>query len=61
MTQERCPSCERAYVEIDLEVGGRTMTLRSCSYCDTRRWITPDGETALDGVLADISANTGRR
>jgi len=61
MVQGRCPGCGRAYVEIRLEVGGRMMTMRSCSYCDTRQWYTPDGEKALDGVLADISANTGRR
>jgi hypothetical protein len=60
MGQQRCSGCGRAYVEISLEVGGRPMTMRSCSNCDTRQWFTPDGETALDGVLADISATSGR-
>ena len=61
MVQERCPGCGRSYVEIRREVGGRMMTMRSCSNCDTRQWYTPDGEKALDGVLADISATTVRR
>jgi hypothetical protein len=61
MVQERCPGCGRAYVEIGLEVGGRRMTMRSCSNCDTRQWYTPEGEKALDGVLAAISASTARR
>ena len=60
MVEERCQGCGRAYVEISLEVGGRMMTMRSCSNCDVRQWHTPDGEKALDGVLADISASTGR-
>ena len=61
MGQERCGGCGREYVEICLDVGGREMTMRSCSYCDTRQWFGPDGERALDGVLADISATSGRR
>jgi hypothetical protein len=60
MAQDRCPGCGRAYVEIHLEVGGRTLCMRSCSTCDTRQWYGPDGERALDGVLADISASTAR-
>jgi hypothetical protein len=61
MVEDRCPGCGRAYVEINLEVGGRLMSMRSCSNCDTRQWFGPDGERALDGVLADISAATSRR
>jgi hypothetical protein len=59
--EERCPGCERSYVEIQLDVGGRVLSMRSCSNCDTRQWYGPDGEQALDGVLADISATSGRR
>jgi hypothetical protein len=44
-----------------LDVGGRELRMRSCSHCDTRQWFGPDGEQALDGVLADISASSGRR
>ena len=58
---ERCLGCGRTYVQIELEVGGRPLSMRSCSNCDTRQWFGPDGERALDGVLADISAATARR
>jgi hypothetical protein len=61
MLQDRCPGCERAFVEISLEVGGRVLRMRSCSNCDTRQWFDPEGERPLDGVLAHISATTGRR
>jgi hypothetical protein len=61
MAQQRCPGCGREFVEIGLEVGGRPLTMRSCSNCDTRQWFGPDGEQALDGVLSHISASTGRR
>jgi len=61
MGQDRCPGCGRAYVEINLEVGGRALRMRSCSHCDTRQWFGPDGERALDGVLSEISAATARR
>ena len=61
MAQERCGGCGRTFVEIQLEIGGAMWSMRSCSNCDTRSWYGPDGEEALDGVLADISASTGRR
>ena len=61
MAQSRCSGCGRTHVEISLEVNGRTMAMRSCSNCDTRQWYGPDGERALDGVLADISAASARR
>lgn len=61
MSQERCAGCGRAFVEITLDVGGRAMTMKSCSACDIRRWYGPDGSLALDGVLADIASTTGRR
>jgi hypothetical protein len=48
-------------VEISLDVGGRPLRLRSCSHCDTRQWYGPEGEMALDGVLADISAASAKR
>lgn len=61
MAVERCGACGRAYVEITLDVGGRTLTMQSCSHCDTRRWLGPEGELALDGVLDTISEATARR
>ena len=60
MGQERCEACGRAFIEISLDVGGRPLRLRSCSHCDIRQWFGPEGEMALDGVLADISASTGK-
>ena len=61
MVPERCPGCGRTYVQIELEVGGQPMFMRSCSNCDTRQWYGPDGERALDGVLSEISASAVRR
>jgi hypothetical protein len=61
MRPPRCSGCGRAFVEILLDVGGREVTMRSCSACDVRSWHGPDGELALDGVLADLSADAQRR
>jgi hypothetical protein len=44
MVPERCPGCGRTYVQIELDVGGQPMFMRSCSNCDTRQWFGPDGE-----------------
>lgn len=57
MPNERCPRCERALVEITLDVDERAITLRSCSHCDLREWSADEQPLALDGVLDDL----GRR
>jgi hypothetical protein len=60
MRPARCPGCGRAFVEITLDVGGDDLIMRSCSNCDIRSWHGPDGELALDGVLADITERVRR-
>lgn len=48
-----CPNCRAGHVvEIDLTVGLRPVTMRSCSRCDTRWWQGGDDPIPLAGVLA---------
>jgi hypothetical protein len=52
----RCEKCDAPVVEISLARGDSTMTMRSCSACDTRRW-SSDGEAlAFDSVLAAVGS-----
>lgn len=48
-----CPNCKKTrLVEISLKIAGRPMTMRNCSGCDSRWWLS-DGEAMhLPGVLA---------
>lgn len=55
MGEPRCPRCHRTLVRITLEVSGRSMTMRSCSRCDTREWEAAEGPVALAGVLEDLT------
>lgn len=43
MRSERCPTCRRALVVINLAKDGQQVQLRSCTPCDTRWW-TVDGQ-----------------
>ena len=48
-----CPKCRvRHTVQIAVSLSGRTVTLHSCSNCDTRWWDGEDGEAInLDEVI----------
>jgi hypothetical protein len=51
----RCERCSAPVVEISLSRGTSTMTMQSCSACDTRRWCS-DGELlGFDSVLAAVA------
>lgn len=52
---QRCPECHSDLVEIRVERGTRTFTLRSCSSCDRREWNLDGDELPLNGVLAELS------
>ena len=48
-----CPKCSaRHLVEIGVTLQGKSVTLHSCSRCDTRWWDDDKGETIdLDAVI----------
>lgn len=48
-----CPTCSaRHLVEIGVTVAGKSMTLHSCSRCDSRWWDDDKGEVIdLDEVI----------
>ena len=43
-------------VEISLKVGEGHMTMRSCSRCDRRAWMSDGEPVELSGVLDQIGA-----
>ncbi len=48
-----CPWCKASQlVEISVRMGERTVTMRSCSRCDTRWWDSQGEPLELPGVLA---------
>ncbi len=48
-----CPRCKASkLVEISTRMGDRTVTMRSCSRCDTRWWDSAGEPLELPGVLA---------
>jgi transcription elongation factor Elf1 len=52
----KCPNCRtKELVVIEMVVGGRRVTLHSCSSCDLRWWETTEGTTSLAEVL-DLAA-----
>lgn len=55
-----CDGCGAANVEINLQIDGEQLTMRSCSFCDTRSWHRGDTEVDLNGVLADLSSTQTR-
>ena len=54
-----CVRCKRRMVMITMEIREESRTLRSCSHCDVREWVSDTGETNLSGILADIAAASG--
>lgn len=46
-----CPRCTSPLVEIRLPRAGSTVTMRSCSRCDTRYWDEGGSRTSLTAVL----------
>ena len=51
----RCDRCAAPVVEITLAHGSSTMTMRSCSVCDTRSWSTDGEALGFDTVLAAVA------
>ena len=56
----RCPRCNAPYVEITVTLGGTNATMRSCSECDQRTWVTDGRPADLHGVLSDLSVEPRR-
>ena len=52
----RCERCAAPVVEISLSRGDSTMTMRSCSACDTRRWSSEGESLGFDSVLASVAS-----
>jgi hypothetical protein len=49
-----CERCERPVVVIQMELTGTEAAMRSCTYCDTRRWSLDGNTVGLDDVLAAV-------
>jgi hypothetical protein len=48
----KCAKCNNArIVEVGLTLGQRRVTMRSCSFCDTRWWDSEGESLALPNVL----------
>jgi hypothetical protein len=60
MSIERCASCQRALVIIEMAIDGRTHLMASCSHCNTRRWRRDDATIDLGGVLEVLTETSGR-
>ena len=50
----KCENCGRSYVVVELDVGGESLCMRSCSYCDHREWVGAEGALDLAGVLESV-------
>jgi hypothetical protein len=46
-----CPKCRARLVEIGLKIKERSVTMHSCSRCDTRWWHTDGDPVGLTNVL----------
>ena len=57
MATTRCGQCESPLVEITIARGESTVSMRSCSTCDTRSW---EADGRLVG-LPDILEVVGKR
>ncbi len=55
-----CVRCKRQMVAITMEILNGSRTLRSCSHCDIREWVSDTGDTSLSGILADIATASAR-
>ncbi len=48
----KCPRCNKSrLVEIDVTLREQAVTMRSCSYCDSRWWHSQGKSLALPSVL----------
>ncbi len=48
----KCPRCNRSrLVEIEVTLGEQQVTMRSCSYCDSRWWHSEGKRLTLPSVL----------
>lgn len=48
-----CPNCKKTtLVEITLKIAARSVTMRNCSGCDSRWWVSDGEALPLPGVLA---------
>ena len=56
MSGARCDQCGTPTVEIALQVGEGRMTMRSCSRCDRRSWLSDGEPVEIRGVLDKIGA-----
>ena len=55
MSGARC-ECGTPWVEISLQVGEGRVTMRSCSRCDRRSWVSDGEPVGLEGVLHQIGS-----
>lgn len=47
-----CPTCrDKQLVEITLQVGAKSLILRSCSTCETKWWESDGRQVGLENVL----------
>ena len=56
MSGARCDLCGTPTVEIGLQVGEGRVTMRSCSRCDRRSWVSDGEPVEIQGVLEKIGA-----
>lgn len=51
-----CPKCRARYtVEIEVTLAGKSVTLHSCSRCDTRWWDDEEGEVVNLRDVIDLA------
>lgn len=60
MPAPRCPRCDAPLVEITVTLAGSEATMRSCSTCDQRTWVSHGRQVDLDGVLSDLQVEPRR-
>ena len=53
-----CATCGRHIVRVDVRLGETTVTMHSCSTCDTRWWELDGRPVGLDIILGLASADT---
>jgi hypothetical protein len=57
----RCATCDSPLVEISIARGDSTMTMRSCSTCDTRWWHDDGDVVDLGHVLGTMASERRRK
>ena len=53
-----CATCGRHIVQVDVRLGEVTVTMHSCSGCDTRWWELDGRRVGLDIILGLAAADT---